>query len=52
MVELSEEAVLPKTQCFTLNVKIMSAELKVKNFAIAATICAIIRKRLAKISCS
>ena len=52
MVELSEGAALPKIQCFTLNVKTTSVELKVKNFAIAATICAIIRKRLAKISCS
>ena len=52
MVALSEEAALPKTQCFTLNVKTTLVELKVKNFAIAATICAIIRKRLAKILCS
>ena len=36
--------------CSTWSVKITSVVLKVKNFAIAAIICAIIRKRLAKVS--
>jgi len=49
---LSDGAAPLKCQCFTLSVRTMSAELKVKNFVIAATTCAIIRKRLAKVSCS
>ena len=42
--------ILFSARCSTWSVKITSVVLKVKNFAIAAIICAIIRKRLAKVS--
>ena len=42
--------ILFSAPCSTWSVKITSVVLKVKNFAIAAIICAIIRKRLAKVS--
>ena len=48
--QLWGEDAQPKIQCFTLSVKTMWVGLKVSDSAIAAIICAIIRKRLAKVS--